>query len=180
MVNVRALEDEINAPKGMSNCPLFLSDDRYGSDSDGLVADQEETDDLVDTPAADQEDSHDLDDDDNMDEEVVSSMMTGGCFTWEQVLEVKGLTNNLMAGLRHHAKAWGHPLDAMMQIANLVIATKEQWAGGNVWNAYQNVFPEDPRRQLISNTLSLSAVNVYSNIHTLSRTMLLEGEIPTV
>jgi hypothetical protein len=146
MVNNRALEDEINAPKGMNNHPLFLSDDGYGSDSDGPVADQEDTDDFIDAPVADQEDGHDLDDDDNdLDEEVVSSMMTGGHFTQEQVLEVKGLANNLIVGLMHCAKAWG-PLDAVMWIENLVIATEEQWAGGNVWNAYQNVFPEDPEK----------------------------------
>ncbi|KAF9503114.1 hypothetical protein BS47DRAFT_1369781 [Hydnum rufescens UP504] len=73
-------------------------------------------------------------------------MMTGGCFTREQVLEVKGLANDLMAGLRHRAKAWECPLDAVMLIANLVIATKEWRAGGNAWNAYQNALPEDPEK----------------------------------
>ncbi|KAF9508381.1 hypothetical protein BS47DRAFT_1397859 [Hydnum rufescens UP504] len=145
MVSGRALEDEINAPEH----PLFLLDDGYKSDSDDPVADQDYADDLVDASAADQEDINNLingdndDNDDDLDEEVVSSMMTGGRFTWEQVLEVKGLTNDLMVGLRHCAKAWEHPLDAVMWIANLVIATKEQQAGGNAWNAYQNAFPED-------------------------------------
>jgi hypothetical protein len=120
MVDDRAPEDEINVPEGMSNPPLFLSDDGYGSDDNGPVADQEDADDLVEAPVADQEDSHDLNDDDdnnnNLDEEVASSMMTGGCFTQEQVLEVKGLTNDLMAGLRHCAKAWGCPLDAVIAL----------------------------------------------------------------
>ncbi|KAF9508090.1 hypothetical protein BS47DRAFT_1366180 [Hydnum rufescens UP504] len=148
MVNDRALEDEINAPEH----PLFLLDDGYESNSDDPVADQDYADDLVDASAADQEDVNNLingdndDDDDDLNEGVVSSMMTGGCFTWEQVLEVKGLTNDLMVGLRHCAKAWGCPLDAMMWIVNLVIATKEQQAGGNAWNAYQNAFPEDPEK----------------------------------
>ncbi|KAF9508739.1 hypothetical protein BS47DRAFT_1365734 [Hydnum rufescens UP504] len=127
MVNDGALEDEINAPEHS----LFLSDDGYKSNSDDPVADQEYADDLVDASVADQEDINNLingdndDDDDDLDKEVVSSMMTGGHFTWEQVLEVKGLTNDLMAGLRLCMKAWEHPLDAMMQIANLVMATKE-------------------------------------------------------
>ncbi|KAF9504159.1 hypothetical protein BS47DRAFT_1368997 [Hydnum rufescens UP504] len=145
MVDDRALEDEINAPEH----PLFLSDNGYESDSDDPVADQDYADDLVDASAADQEGVNNLindDDDDDLDEEVVSSMMTGGRFTREQVLEVKGLANDLMAGLRHHAKAWEHPLDAVMQIVNLVIATKERRAGGNAWNAYQNAFPEDPEK----------------------------------
>ncbi|KAF9514731.1 hypothetical protein BS47DRAFT_1361458 [Hydnum rufescens UP504] len=122
------------------------------SDSDDPVADQDYADDLVDASAADQEDINNLingdndDDDDDLDEEVVSSMMTGGRFTQEQVLEVKGLANDLMAGLRHCVKAWERPLDAMMWIANLVIATKEWQAGGNAWNAYQNAFPEDPEK----------------------------------
>ncbi|KAF9514318.1 hypothetical protein BS47DRAFT_1361827 [Hydnum rufescens UP504] len=148
MVNDRALEDEINAPEH----PLFLSDDGYESNSDDPVANQDYTDDLVDASVADQEDINNLINDDNddndndLDKEVVSSMMSGGHFTQEQVLGVKGLTNDLMAGLRHCAKAWGHPLDAMMWIANLVIATKEWQAGGNAWNAYQNAFPEDPEK----------------------------------
>ncbi|KAF9520034.1 hypothetical protein BS47DRAFT_1387649 [Hydnum rufescens UP504] len=148
MVDDRALEDEINAPEH----PLFLSDDGYKSDSDDPVADQDYADDLVDASVADQEDVNNLingdndDHDHDLDEEVVSSMMTGGRFTWEQVLEVKGLTNDLMAGLRHCAKAWERPLDAMMRIVNLVIATKERRAGGNAWNAYQNAFPEDPEK----------------------------------
>ncbi|KAF9504287.1 hypothetical protein BS47DRAFT_1368903 [Hydnum rufescens UP504] len=148
MVDDRALEDEINAPEH----PLFLSDDGYKSDSDDPVADQDYADDLVDASAADQEDINNLingdndDNDDDLDEEVVSSMMTGGHFTQEQVLEVKGLANDLMVGLRHRVKAWEHPLDAVMWIANLVIATKEQRAGGNAWNAYQNAFPEDPEK----------------------------------
>ncbi|KAF9504257.1 hypothetical protein BS47DRAFT_1401593 [Hydnum rufescens UP504] len=128
MVDDGALEDEINAPEH----PLFLSDNGYESDSDDPVADQDYTDDLVDASAADQEDINNLingdndDNDNDLDEEVVSSMMTGGRFTWEQVLEVKGLANDLMAGLRHHVKAWECPLDAMMWIVNLVIATKER------------------------------------------------------
>ncbi|KAF9517893.1 hypothetical protein BS47DRAFT_1359188 [Hydnum rufescens UP504] len=148
MVDDRALEDEINAPEH----PLFLSDDGYESNSDDPVADQDYADDLVDASAADQEDINNLingdndDNDDDLDEEVVSSMMTGGCFTWEQVLEVKGLANGLMVGLRHCVKAWERPLDAVMWIANLVIATKERQAGGNAWNAYQNAFPEDPEK----------------------------------
>ncbi|KAF9518721.1 hypothetical protein BS47DRAFT_1416522 [Hydnum rufescens UP504] len=148
MVDDGALEDEINAPEH----PLFLLDDGYESDSDDPVADQDYADDLVDASAADQEDINNLingdndDDDDDLDEEVVPSMMTGGCFTREQVLEVKGLANDLMAGLRHRAKAWECPLDAVMLIANLVIATKEWRAGGNAWNAYQNALPEDPEK----------------------------------
>ncbi|KAF9509244.1 hypothetical protein BS47DRAFT_1397035 [Hydnum rufescens UP504] len=148
MVDDGALEDEINAPEH----PLFLSDDGYKSNSNDPVADQDYTDDLVNASAADQEDINNLingdndDNDNDLDEEVVSSMMTGGCFTREQVLEVKGLANDLMVGLRHRAKAWEHPLDAVMWIVNLVIATKEQQAGGNAWNAYQNAFPEDPEK----------------------------------
>ncbi|KAF9504037.1 hypothetical protein BS47DRAFT_1401817 [Hydnum rufescens UP504] len=134
MVDDGALEDEINAPEH----PLFLSDDGYESDSNDPVADQEDVNNLI--------NGDNDDDDDDLDKEVVSSMVTGGHFTREQVLEVKGLANDLMAGLRHRAKAWEHPLDAMMRIANLVIATKERRAGGNAWNAYQNAFPEDPEK----------------------------------
>ncbi|KAF9505168.1 hypothetical protein BS47DRAFT_1368286 [Hydnum rufescens UP504] len=148
MVNDGALEDEINAPEH----PLFLLDNGYESDSNDPVADQDYADDLVNASVADQEDVNNLingdndDDDNDLDKEVVSSMMTGGRFTQEQVLEVKGLANDLMAGLRHCVKAWERPLDAVMRIVNLVIATKEQRAGGNAWNAYQNAFPEDPEK----------------------------------
>ena len=60
------------------------------------------------------------------------------------MLEVKDLAKTLVTTLGQCAKAWKRPLDAVMRIANLVIATKEWQVGGNAWNAYQNAFPEDP------------------------------------
>ncbi|KAF9502961.1 hypothetical protein BS47DRAFT_1402895 [Hydnum rufescens UP504] len=58
-----------------------------------------------------------------------------------------GLTKSLMLGLRQHAKDWKCPLDSMMQIANLIIAMKEQRVGGNAWNAFQSKHPEDPQKE---------------------------------
>ena len=74
----------------------------------------------------------------------MSSMMTGGHFTHEQVLEVKDLAKTLMTTLGQCAKVWKCPLGAVMQIVNLAFATKEQQAGSNAWNVFQNAFPEDP------------------------------------
>jgi hypothetical protein len=127
-----------------SRLPLFLSDDEsdMGDPKFDLDADVE------DDPAADDEDEgntlNDNDDDEEEEEEIVSSMMTGGRFTREQVLEVKDLAKTLVTTLQRCAKDWKRPLDTVMRIANLVIATKERRAGGNAWNAYQNAFPEDP------------------------------------
>ncbi|KAF9505291.1 hypothetical protein BS47DRAFT_1368189 [Hydnum rufescens UP504] len=52
-----------------------------------------------------------------------------------------------MLGLRQHAKDWKRPLDSVMQIANLIIATKERQVGGNAWNAFQSKHPEDPQKE---------------------------------
>ncbi|KAF9506779.1 hypothetical protein BS47DRAFT_1367133, partial [Hydnum rufescens UP504] len=73
--------------------------------------------------------------------------MSGSHFTREQILEVQGLTKSLMLGLRQRAKDWKRPLDSMMQIANLIIATKERRVGGNAWNAFQSKHPEDPQKE---------------------------------
>ena len=147
-------EDEDSAPIN-DDIPLFLSDNGPEFDMGGLDFNEGGDDDddahfIGDDhdPAAGNEDENDVDvdgnDNDAEEEEIVSSMMTGGRFTHEQVLEVKDLAKTLMTTLGQHAKAWKRPLDAVMQIANLLFATKERRAGGNAWNAFQNAFPEDP------------------------------------
>ncbi|KAF9509703.1 hypothetical protein BS47DRAFT_1365084 [Hydnum rufescens UP504] len=52
-----------------------------------------------------------------------------------------------MLGLQQCAKDWKRPLDSMMRIANLIIATKERQVGGNAWNAFQSKHPEDPQKE---------------------------------
>jgi hypothetical protein len=119
---------------------LFWSDDELEPDEQRDTLDENGQEDVEDN------DSIDLEDDDAVDEEVLASMMTGGRFTREQVLEVRDLAKSLMNSLRQRAKAWKRPLDSLMRISNLVIATKERRTGGNVWNAYQSAFPEDPEK----------------------------------
>ncbi|KAF9503852.1 hypothetical protein BS47DRAFT_1401999 [Hydnum rufescens UP504] len=58
-----------------------------------------------------------------------------------------GLTKSLMLGLQQHAKDWKRPLDSVMWIANLIIATKERRVSGNAWNAFQSKHPEDPQKE---------------------------------
>jgi hypothetical protein len=122
------LQDDTHPPNDL---PLFLSGDEpeFG---DNRVIDEELDDDIDDGENEEAE------------EEIISSMMTGGRFTREQVLEVKDLAKTFATTLEQRAKAWKQPLDTVMRIANLVIATKERWAGGNAWNAYQSAFHEDP------------------------------------
>jgi hypothetical protein len=128
--------------------PLFLSDGVSqvdNGDNDTLFYNPDElVDDEQDEGAISGQDE-DIEDD--ADEELVMSMMSGGCFTQEQILKVQGLTKSLMIGLRQHAKDWKCPLDSMMQIVNLIIATKEQQVGGNDWNAFQSKYPEDPQKE---------------------------------
>ncbi|KAF9510728.1 hypothetical protein BS47DRAFT_1395699 [Hydnum rufescens UP504] len=114
--------------------PLFLSDG----------ASQVDNDDEQDEGATSGQDE-DIEDD--ADEEFVTSMMSGGRFTREQILEVQGLTKSLMLGLQQHAKDWKHPLDSVMRIANLIIAMKERRVSGNAWNAFQSKHPEDPQKE---------------------------------
>ncbi|KAF9520690.1 hypothetical protein BS47DRAFT_1357122 [Hydnum rufescens UP504] len=83
----------------------------------------------------------DEDIEDDADEEFVTSMMSGGRFTREQILE--------------HAKDWKRPLDSMMRIANLIIAMKERRVGGNAWNAFQSKHPEDPQKETVPITSML-------------------------
>lgn len=80
-------------------------------------------------------------------EDMFASMMTGGRFTHDQISEIRNLTKSLMDSLRRRAKAWNRPLGSLMRVSNLVITTKERRAGGNVWNAYQSSFPEDPEKE---------------------------------
>jgi hypothetical protein len=161
------VEDEVPLDYGNpvdsvhDNSPLFLSSDDESEFDLGDVELNRSLSDNHEVYAVDRDptyneddhdiDEHDIDDDvgddaenDDAEEEIVSSMMTGGRFTREQVLEVKDLAKTLVTTLGRRAKAWKRPLDAVMRIANLVIATKERRAGGNAWNAFQNAFAEDP------------------------------------
>jgi hypothetical protein len=106
--------------------PLFLSDGVSqvdNDDNDTLLYDpDEQVDDEQDEGVISGQDE-DIEDD--ADKELVMSMMSGGHFTREQILEVQGLMKSLMIGLQQHAKDWKCPLDSVMQIANLIIAMKE-------------------------------------------------------
>ncbi|KAF9502652.1 hypothetical protein BS47DRAFT_1403301 [Hydnum rufescens UP504] len=128
--------------------PLFLSDGASqvdNGDNNALFYNPDErVDDEQDEGATSGQDE-DIEDD--ADEEFVTSMMSGGRFTREQILEVQGLTKSLMLGLRQRAKDWKCPLDSVMRIANLIIATKERRVGGNAWNAFQSKHPEDPQKE---------------------------------
>ncbi|KAF9516409.1 hypothetical protein BS47DRAFT_1390668 [Hydnum rufescens UP504] len=128
--------------------PLFLSDGASqvdNGDNDALFYNLDErVDDEQDEGATSGQDE-DIEDD--ADEEFVMSMMSGGRFTQEQILEVQGLTKSLMLGLQQRAKDWKRPLDSVMRIANLIIATKERQVGGNAWNAFQSKHPEDPQKE---------------------------------
>jgi hypothetical protein len=135
-------DSEDNVRDSPGRLPLFLSDDESDRGDPKINPDA----DVDRDPAAVDEDEDNTlhDSDDEEEEEIVSSMMTGGRFTREQVLEVKDLAKTLVTTLQRCAKDWKRPLDTVMRIANLVIATKERRAGGNAWNAYQNAFSEDP------------------------------------
>ena len=132
---------------GRSEEPLFLSDEASESESDDNIFydPDERIEDDPDEGAFSEQDEDTVEDDTN--EEVITSMMTGGRFTREQILEVQDLTKSLMIGLRQCAKKWKRPLDSVMRIANLIITTKERRVGGNVWNAFQSTYPEDPQKE---------------------------------
>ena len=135
---------------GRSKQPLFLSDGASqvdDGDGDSLFYDPgvEDEPDEPEEGALSEQDEYAVDDD--ADEEVVKSMMTGGRFTREQILEVQDLTKSLMTELRQRAKKWRRPLDSVMRIANLIITTKERRVSGNVWNAFQSKYPEDPQKE---------------------------------
>ena len=132
---------------GCSEEPLFLPDETSQVDDDeNLFYDSDEQiEDELDEGAFSDQDEDMVEDDTN--EEVITSMMTGGRFTREQILEVQDLMKSLMIGQRQCAKKWKRPLDSVMRIANLIITTKEQRVSGNVWNAFQSTYPEDPQKE---------------------------------
>jgi hypothetical protein len=147
-------EDGDSGTMNRSKQPLFLPDEdsemgdafqyEHG-DGDDLFGDQGEQDEQDEGAISDQDE--DPVEDEDADEELVASMMTGGRFTREQILEVQDLTKSLMIGLRQRAKKWKRPLDSVMRIANLIITTKERRVSGNVWNAFQSKYPEDPKKE---------------------------------